>query len=123
MRTTWRTSASPVFNDRWEVVALHHSGVPRRNAEKKVLTIDGGLWTPNMGEHRIDWVANEGIRVAAIMTALKKRSLPAGHPCRKAELVSGPFVRSYASSGTAPGRSGRCAEVVAFGVLVTIFDF
>ncbi len=26
------SSGSPVFNDQWEVIALHHSGVPRTNA-------------------------------------------------------------------------------------------
>ena len=26
------SSGSPVFNDEWEVIALHHSGVPRTNA-------------------------------------------------------------------------------------------
>ena len=71
------SSGSPVFNDQWEVVALHHSGVPRRNSEGKILTVDGRIWTGSMGEHRIDWVANEGIRVVAIITALQEEDLPA----------------------------------------------
>ncbi|MDO5708424.1 MAG: serine protease [Andreesenia angusta] len=42
------SSGSPVFNDQWMVVALHHSGVP--NPDKKG-----------------DWIANEGVRISAIV--------------------------------------------------------
>jgi endonuclease G len=68
------SSGSPVFNDQWEVVALHHSGVPRTDAQGRYLTKDGGLWTPAMGEHRIDWIANEGARVSQIVASLKAAS-------------------------------------------------
>ncbi len=74
------SSGSPVFNDQWEVVGLHHSGVPRREDGKKdgrILTIDGRIWTSSMGEHRIDWIANEGVRVAAIVAALKTHDFDA----------------------------------------------
>jgi endonuclease G len=65
------SSGSPVFNDQWEVVALHHSGVPRTDAQGRYLTRDGSLWTPAMGEHRIDWIANEGARISQVVNALK----------------------------------------------------
>ena len=64
--TTPGSSGSPVFNDDWEVVALHHSGYARRNAQKQILARDGRVWTESMGENQIDWIANEGIRVAAL---------------------------------------------------------
>lgn len=69
------SSESPVFNDQWEVVALHHSGVPRRDDQDRLLTKDGTLWTSDMGEHRIDWVANEGAWVSRIVRHLKNQSL------------------------------------------------
>ena len=65
------SSGSPVFNDQWEVVALHHSGVPRTDAQGRYLTRDGTIWTPAMGEHRIDWIANEGARISQIVAGLK----------------------------------------------------
>jgi endonuclease G len=34
------SSGSPVLNDQWQVAALHHSGVPRVNAQGKILTKD-----------------------------------------------------------------------------------
>lgn len=69
------SSGSPVFNDHWEVVGLHHSGVPRRDSQKRILARDGSLWKPSMGEHRVDWIANEGIRIAAILAFVRNRRL------------------------------------------------
>jgi endonuclease G len=68
--TTPGSSGSPVFNDDWEVVALHHSGYAKRNDQNQILARDGRVWTENMGEDQIDWIANEGIRVAAIASYL-----------------------------------------------------
>lgn len=48
------SSGSPVMNDQWEVVALHHAGVPQTDAS-------GAL----------TWVANEGIRISRIVAHLK----------------------------------------------------
>lgn len=66
------SSGSPVFNDQWELVALHHSGVPRRNSARKILAIDGRVWKEEMGEDRIDWIANEGIRISSIVRRLQE---------------------------------------------------
>ncbi|MFE7393932.1 endonuclease [Streptomyces sp. NPDC057582] len=63
-------SGSPVFNDQWEVVALHHSAVPKLDAEGRPLSIDGTVWTPEMGEHRLAWKANEGVRISRVLQAL-----------------------------------------------------
>jgi endonuclease G len=69
------SSGSPVFNDQWELVALHHSGVPETDAQGRYLTVDGTVWEPAMGEHRIHWKANEGARVSQIVAHLKNQSL------------------------------------------------
>src|SRR5215216_2004680 len=66
------SSGSPVFNDQWEIVGLHHSGVPRKDQEGRILTRDGSLWKPSMGEHKIDWIANEGIRVSRLIKHIKQ---------------------------------------------------
>src|SRR5262249_39097024 len=58
------------FNDDWEVVALHHSGYAKRNAQSEILAQDGRVWTESMGEDQIDWIANEGVRVAALVKYL-----------------------------------------------------
>lgn len=61
------SSGSPVFNDQWEVVALHHSGVPRKNARGDLLTADGRVWQPGDDPSRLDWVANEGVRASKLV--------------------------------------------------------
>jgi len=61
------SSGSPVFNGSWQVVALHHSGVPKMNNKGQWLTTDGKVWDASMDESRIAWEANEGIRVSRIL--------------------------------------------------------
>jgi endonuclease G, mitochondrial len=69
------SSGSPVFNDGWEVVALHHSGKPATDENGTFLADDGTLWEPEMGLDRVKWLANEGIRVAALVKFLGTQTL------------------------------------------------
>jgi endonuclease G len=67
------SSGSPVYNDEWEVVALHHRGVARtRNGQ--ILRRDGRPATPETPDTEIDWVANEGVRTSAIVDDLRSRT-------------------------------------------------
>jgi endonuclease G, mitochondrial len=66
------SSGSPVVNNDWFVVALHHSGVADKK-DGKVQTMDGRDFDPARDdENRIKWIANEGIRVSRIVDALRK---------------------------------------------------
>jgi hypothetical protein len=69
------SSGSPVYNDRWEVVGLHHSGKPAKNAAGQILALDGRVWTQSMGEHRIKWISNEGIRISKLLGNLRKQTM------------------------------------------------
>jgi len=69
------SSGSPVLNDQWEVVALHHSGVPDRDSQGRILTIDGKVWRQEDGEQKIRWKANEGVRISRIVKHIKAQSL------------------------------------------------
>ncbi|MFF5521678.1 trypsin-like serine peptidase [Streptomyces coeruleorubidus] len=60
-------SGSPVFNDQWEVVALHHMGVPDTDASGRPLRKDGAVWQPSDGETALSWVANEGVRISSVL--------------------------------------------------------
>ena len=71
------SSGSPVYNDRWEVVALHHSGVWATNDAGQPLATDGGVWREDMGEHRIKWIANEGARISKIVAHLRRQAMTA----------------------------------------------
>jgi endonuclease G len=72
------SSGSPVHNNDWYVVALHHAGVPHI-VNGKYQTVDGRDFDPSRDtEQSIKWIANEGIRVSRIVDELRG-CLP-GHP-------------------------------------------
>ncbi len=81
------SSGSPVFNDQWEIVALHHSGVPKKDAQGRILARDGRVYSSSMGENQIDWIANEGVRISQILRHLQGLSLPAGQATLRKQLL------------------------------------
>jgi len=64
------SSGSPVFNDQWEIVALHHSGVARKK-DGRILKKDGTPADKFTPDSNIDWIANEGVRISRITNSLK----------------------------------------------------
>ena len=60
------SSGSPAYNDQWEVIALHHAGVPELDANDNPVRDDQG---------RVKWVANEGIRVSRLVKAITALTL------------------------------------------------
>ncbi|AMW12717.1 peptidase [Streptomyces qaidamensis] len=93
-------SGSPVFNDQWEVVALHHSGVPKKDDQGRVLRKDGRPWQQGDGDDAIDWVANEGVRISSILKHLAGLDLD---PARRALLAEmGPDAGLDQAMTTAP---------------------
>ncbi|MBL9021049.1 MAG: DNA/RNA non-specific endonuclease [Myxococcales bacterium] len=67
------SSGSPVLNDQWEVVALHHSGVPRRDDEGRILNKRGAAWKEDTDPfEEIAWIGNEGVRVSSIIAVIEK---------------------------------------------------
>lgn len=101
------SSGSPVFNDQWEVVSLHHSGVPRRDDQGRILTRDGTPWTEDMGEHRIDWAANEGARASRIVQHFKEQALAtdAQRRLRTEMLEADPATAPQLSYTRGPGEA------------------
>ena len=82
------SSGSPAFNRFWQVVALHHSGIPRKDKQGHWLTKDGKVWDESMDESQVDWIANEGIRISSIVADLKLSM--GNHPMVKAALSQTP---------------------------------
>lgn len=68
------SSGSPVFSRAWELVGLHHSGIPEMRGDRLVAT-DGSIWTEEMGDERIHWIANEGVRISALLRSLAETRL------------------------------------------------
>ena len=69
------SSGAPVFNDFWEVVALHHSGVPRTDEQGRLVDATGQVLGAGDAD-RFEWVANEGVRVSCIVAAVSDADLP-----------------------------------------------
>jgi len=82
------SSGSPVFNDQWEVVALHHSGVPLKDDQGNYLAIDGTVWTRDMGEQRLAWKANEGVRISRVLQALRDQALTGAPDALRAQIFA-----------------------------------
>jgi V8-like Glu-specific endopeptidase len=126
-------SGSPVFNDQWEVVALHHSGVPRTDGQGRVLRRDGQVWEPGDGDDAIDWVSNEGVRISSILNHLAALPLASRQQAllaemgpesglRLAEATGGPVpaatpvvAPARPAAERAPVRAGLRARDGAFG--------
>jgi len=89
------SSGSPVFNGFWEVVALHHMGVPATDNKGRKLATDGSLWDETMGEAKLKWLANEGIRISKIVAFLQDNnsSDPVGRSVLNISSPTAPSVR------------------------------
>ena len=65
------SSGAPLFNRHWEVIGLHHCGVPQIE-NGKLVTRDGRRLPldAEVADSDLVWVANEGIRVSALVASL-----------------------------------------------------
>jgi len=115
------SSGAPVLNEQWQVVALHSSGMPATR-DGRWLAVDDQLWEPAMGEHRVRWIVNEGIRVSRIAADLRN-ALARGSAEEQALLAevfstpraSVPTESGHASASGAPadaleGRARRAED-------------
>jgi endonuclease G, mitochondrial len=65
------SSGSPIFNDQWDVVAIHHQAIGDRDDQDRPLNKQGEIWTEDQGEDARMWIANEGIRISALWERVK----------------------------------------------------
>ncbi|MFC4612877.1 trypsin-like serine peptidase [Streptomyces maoxianensis] len=66
------SAGSPVFDDEWEVVALHHAKIPRTDNQGRWVRLDGEPFRPGDATDAVDWTALEGVRITAILRDLVK---------------------------------------------------
>jgi endonuclease G len=86
------SSGSPVFNDQFEVIALHHKAVPEYNHQGRPLALDSNTgkkvpWTPAMGEKARLWLANEGVRISEIFKRLDRLAHRDAHAAKLLSLL------------------------------------
>ncbi len=102
-----------MFNDQWEVVALHHSGVPKRDEQNRILARGGGIWSSEMGDQWIDWIANEGARISKLIAHISAQTLsPDADALRKELLAAVPAQPAVAEAKPEPETKTRLAETI-----------
>jgi endonuclease I len=94
------SSGAPLFNNRWEMVGLHHSGWPKRDLQGRILTVNDQIWTRDMGELAIKWLGNEGARVSQILQIVK--AAQAAMDARRQALVTELLTPPKTGSVVAP---------------------
>jgi len=95
------SSGAPVFNDQWEVVALHHMGIPETNAAGQFLDIGGNIWDQAAEPvEKIHWLANEGIRVSSLVAAFGAISAEGEARGLLAQLLAGAVPGSASAAAT-----------------------
>lgn len=72
------SSGSPAYNDQWEVIALHHAGVPELDADDNPVRDEQG---------RVKWVANQGIRVSRLVKAITALTLTSAQKAMRDEML------------------------------------
>ncbi|HKS27313.1 MAG TPA: DNA/RNA non-specific endonuclease [Pyrinomonadaceae bacterium] len=71
--TAQGSSGAPVFNDSFQVVALHHAGVARMDEDTKQFILKSGKKVDDLDgidDADVDWIANAGIRVSRICNSI-----------------------------------------------------
>ncbi|QLY28070.1 trypsin-like peptidase domain-containing protein [Nocardia huaxiensis] len=114
------SSGSPVFNDQWEVVALHHSGVPRTDAQGNPVRKDGRPWLPGDSDDTVEWIANEGVRISVILKHLAAQRLDDAQRALLAELGAAAWRTTEAVVPAAPPPAPvamRAPEAVPRGLI------
>ncbi|HEX8176946.1 MAG TPA: DNA/RNA non-specific endonuclease [Pyrinomonadaceae bacterium] len=102
--TAQGSSGAPVFNDSFQVVALHHAGIARQDEDTKQFILKNGKRIDDLtsvDDADVDWIANAGIRVSRICdTILKQAPEREGFIAEfKAAMQSGEDVISTSYNG------------------------
>lgn len=71
------SSGSPVFNDQWQVVGLHHKSIAKMSPDGKDYLDEANNVIPvrdgKIDASRIVWIRNEGIRISVILSHVTQR--------------------------------------------------
>lgn len=81
------SSGAPLFNNRWEVVGLHHAGWAERDEQGRILTKDGRVWEKSMGEGAINWLGNEGARISRVVIKAEELARAQGLTAEQEKLL------------------------------------
>ncbi len=72
------SSGALVANDQWEIIALHRSGVPETDKKDRILLRKGGIYKGYQDKPFINWIANQGVLVSAILDDVARKKSHSG---------------------------------------------
>jgi endonuclease G len=93
--TSHGSSGSPVFNDQWQIIALHSAGVAKKKGDDYI-DKNGNVIEKVNGKidgSSVVWISNSGVRISQIIEHLKSESALKGVP-----HISFLFSKSYSDS-------------------------
>jgi hypothetical protein len=91
------SSGSPVFNDQWEVVALHHASIPKPDADGGAAHVTGNGDGAHPGQP--DAFVNEGARVSVLVRHIMQQTASDEQPALLDELSRPADATSFANNG------------------------
>lgn len=96
------SSGSAAMNDQWQLAALHHAGVPKKDSVGNWLRKDGAIFRRGIDDPAaIHWIANEGVRISSIVREMRTRPLNAnGRSFFEAAFDPAPVTEILTNSGT-----------------------
>ncbi|MCR6476096.1 DNA/RNA non-specific endonuclease [Variovorax sp. ZS18.2.2] len=81
--TAQGSSGAPVFNNEWQVIALHSAGVAKKDGQGHYLDKDDQvipIVNDRIDEARVVWLSNRGVRVSTIVKHLTSTPSVSLHP-------------------------------------------
>lgn len=114
------SSGSPVFNNRWEVVALHHRSIPKMNSRNQYLGHNGRVITRERAKQNPEllvWIANEGVRVSRLVRSIQSATLEGSHKQQRDALLE--LWQRPVTAPVGAEAGGRGADVQVTGSSVS----
>jgi endonuclease G len=96
------SSGSPVLNDQWQVVAIHHKAIPK--------SLPGRAADGTLEFDKVEWIANEGVRVSAAIALLERARLTDKSAAAALERLNRAIGLSPLLTGERQAPSLRVAE-------------
>lgn len=105
------SSGSPVFNDEWEVVALHHAGREITGAAEVAAYKEALEALGRKVADDAEVLVNEGARISSVVADLQRRAQAMG-PDRRALLEEALSAVTIPTVDTSPGETATTSQVI-----------
>ena len=93
----------------------------RTDKDGNWLATDGTIWTRDMGEERVDWLANEGVRISRVLRALREQQLTGPAAELRAQVFeAAPAPETRFSPAGQTAQVGTAGEAASWTLPLTV---